>query len=103
MKAVAAVLLILGVASGCATTKTVHPLTRRASFDFQCPTDQLRYTEIDNRSYGVSGCGRRAMYIETCQGEGWMRECTWVLNGAVESYAPAPQPAAASGPPGQMN
>jgi hypothetical protein len=87
MKAV--VVLFCVWASGCATTKEVHPLTKRASFDFQCPTDQLLYYELDRRSYGVSGCDKRATYVETCQGQGFSEQCTWVLNGAVESTQPA--------------
>lgn len=100
MKAVVAALLTFGVGWGCATTY-VHPLTRRASFDFQCPQDQLRYMEIDNRAVGVVGCNKRATYIETCRGQGFAEECTWVLNGGIESSAPA-QPAP-GGPPGQTN
>jgi hypothetical protein len=100
MKAVVAALLTFGAGLGCATT-SVHPLTRRASFDFQCPQDQLRYMEIDRRSVGVAGCSKRATYIEACQGQGWNEECTWVLNGGIESTGPA-QPSS-GGPPGQTN
>jgi hypothetical protein len=96
---VALVVFVACLASGCATTKEVHPLTRRAAFDFQCPHDQLRYFAIDSRSQGVAGCNKRATYIQTCQGQGWNEECTWVLNGSVESTEGAPP--SASGPPGQ--
>lgn len=98
MRAVLAAWIACSALLGCATTKEAHPLTRRASFDFQCPREQLRYTELDERAWGVSGCGKRATYIMACQGQGWNEECTWVLNGAIESSPPA-----SGGPPGQTN
>ena len=98
MKSVVAALLVCGMGLGCATN-SVHPLTRRASFDFQCPQDQLRYVKLDDRAVGVAGCSKRATYIESCVGKDWDEACTWVLNGGIESTAPA-QPSS-GGPPGQ--
>jgi len=94
---VVVVALLGSLASACVISTgggagDVHPLTRRASFDFQCPKEQLHYYEIDKRSYGVSGCNRRATYVESCQ-QGNIN-CTWVLNGAVESTEPVAPPAA---------
>jgi hypothetical protein len=68
----------------------------RASFDLQCPDEQLRFQWFDTKSFGVAGCNRRATYVETChQGAlATMRECTFVRNGAVESTpveSPPPQ------------
>jgi hypothetical protein len=83
----AAVVLVCVLAFGCATTKQVHPLTKRASFDLQCPGEQLHYYELSERSYGVKGCDKQATYVESCRGGAWSEECTWVLNGMVESTA----------------
>jgi hypothetical protein len=96
MKAVAPLLFVCALAVGCATT-SVNPLTQRAMFDLQCPRENLRYVKIDDRSYGVIGCDKRATYIQSCQGQGWNEECTWVLNGTVDATQRAPS----SGPPGQ--
>jgi hypothetical protein len=49
-------------------------LKSRASFDFDCPKSSIRTVTIDDRTKGVTGCGRRAVYIQTCS------PCTWVMN-----------------------
>jgi hypothetical protein len=41
---------------------------------------------IDDRTKGVTGCGRRATYVQACERPGGIdRECTWVLNSAKKS------------------
>ena len=53
----------------------------RAEFDLGCPRQQLRIAGLSNwgndpehsfNQYGVAGCGRRAVYVETASG--------WVLD-----------------------
>jgi hypothetical protein len=87
--------------AGCMrwTGATGDQLTRRASFDLDCGSNELRYLRIDARSQGVAGCGKHATYIESCDGQrGEMgTTCTWILNGSIEAASP-PAPAPASAP-----
>lgn len=75
----------LGVA-GCRAEATHDQLSRRASFDFGCAVRDLRFTQIDERTSGVEGCGKHAAYVETCDGPRTNSNttCTWVLNGKIE-------------------
>lgn len=69
--------------SGCATGATVQQLRARAAFDFGCREGELEVVELDSRTRGVKGCGRRATYVETCKpcANGYQAcECTWLLN-----------------------
>lgn len=76
-KTFVALLMSVGLMACVSTGK----LRTRASFDMNCPEDQLSLTELDrNRNhqtatYGVSGCGKRSTYIYT-------RETGWVANNA---------------------
>ena len=57
-------------------------LPARASFDLDCPQAQLKYSELGNKSVGVSGCGKKAVYVSACSGQpGQMTTtCNWVQN-----------------------
>ena len=75
-------------------------LIRRASFEMNCPPGALALVPLARNpnysqlvtSYGVSGCGRRAVYVMSANG-------TWLLNNQElqgmppMQYAPAPAPA----------
>jgi hypothetical protein len=58
-------------------------LKDRAAFDLDCPAGQLKTQELGNeRTVGVTGCGRRATYL-------YQRgQDAWVMNGAVETNEP---------------
>jgi hypothetical protein len=88
---------------GCMMSASRDQLARRSSFDLACPAEQTRYVQVDERSWGATGCGRRAVYVESCDGVTTSpnTKCTWVLNGSVVQEAvvaapPAPAPAAAT-------
>lgn len=71
--------------SACAlsTNATWDQLSKRASFDLDCPSETLEYVEIDERTVGVKGCDQRATYVEMCKpcANGYMGcECSWILN-----------------------
>lgn len=67
--------------ASCASSATTSQLLRRASFDLDCAEASLRVVELDNRTRGVDGCGRRASYVETCRSnEHGNYDCTWALN-----------------------
>ncbi len=66
-------------------------LIQRASFDFECPPDQLTLTALGTiptsmgviGSYGVTGCNQRATYV--------LNSGVWVLNsrgGELEEASP---------------
>jgi hypothetical protein len=52
-------------------------VTKKASFDFECPADKLVVSKIDSGSYGVKGCSKKATYV------GISSACS---TGAVEAY-----------------
>ena len=66
------------VLPGCITHAAMYDkLAERASFDLDCPPNQLTITELDQSNAGVRGCGRQATYLGVCQGFG----CTWIQQG----------------------
>jgi hypothetical protein len=66
--------------SGCVSSEQMDAKLRtRASFDLDCPSQDLEIMELDTATRGVSGCGRHASYIGLCQNF----ECTWVQQGAA--------------------
>jgi hypothetical protein len=73
------------VASGCLASASGDQLTRRASFDLGCSANNLRYHRIDEQTQGVSGCGKRATYVVSCDGPrtNVATTCTWLINGAI--------------------
>ena len=78
-------LLAFGMALGlcaCAATASNESLVSRAIFDLSCGADRLQFYEIDSRTRAVRGCGRKATYIESCDGDRYsmFTQCTWVLN-----------------------
>lgn len=70
--------------SACAMAPTAQDkLSKRASFDLDCPSDSLEFVELDERTVGVKGCEQRATYVEMCKpcANGYVGcECTWILN-----------------------
>jgi hypothetical protein len=77
---------VTAIMAGCAYA-THAQLLDRASFDLNCPEEQLRIERIDSRTRGVRGCGRQGVYIENCQtcsvGDNNSQQrcnCTWVVD-----------------------
>jgi len=95
--------MLLLIVAGCGGSlggwshATGEQLTRRASFDLDCASSNLRYNRIDAQTQGVVGCGKHATYLESCTKTAASvdPECTWVLNGVIETSA---APAASSAP-----
>lgn len=50
----------------------------RASFDLQCPRNQIELTELSKgadykvNSYGATGCGKRSVYVRARQSTAWI-------------------------------
>jgi hypothetical protein len=108
MKSIPTVALCLSVAlvAGCYAQAARGDLVNRAAFDLGCESSKLRYTPINSHTQGVVGCGKRATYVESCDGQRTHlgTTCTWVLNGTIadssptastsgsDDYAPPPPP-----------
>jgi hypothetical protein len=86
----------LAMLFGCAPPEParapLNELASRAAYELDCPAQWLRLTDIDERVKGVDGCGKRATYVEVCQGAG---ACSWWNNtspapGAFQGSAASP-------------
>src|SRR5688572_16495703 len=77
---------------------TNEQLKARTAFDLNCPQDKIQITEIDVRTRGVTGCGKRVVYVESCDAprESAAATCTWVLNSDSQSSGPILSPSAAA-------
>lgn len=76
--------LLVGVTlltASCASASQ-RQLLARASSDLRCNKGDLTVVELDAQTRGVSGCGKRQMYLESCNGrkDSPSRRCTWVSN-----------------------
>ncbi len=66
--------IVVGAMLGCAMSQTMQDnVRRRATFDLNCPQDQIQVIEIESPantslgalgSWGVRGCGRQATYVQ---------------------------------------
>jgi len=84
---------------GCAPPRpaTLEQLQHRSVFDLGCPSYQLRLHHIDQRTKVVVGCGRRLLYVHSCDRRGPRGgECTWLLDTPSFTDAQWPQLQAAS-------
>jgi hypothetical protein len=54
----------------------------RSSFDLGCPAALVRIYQLDERTRGVEGCGRRLTYVESCEQERGVERCAWVADVA---------------------
>jgi len=77
--------VLVGMASvlvGCASVGA-GDVRVRAAWDLGCETSDLRVAEIDSETRGVSGCGKKATYVQQCRFEnniGLRTGCVWTLN-----------------------
>jgi len=51
-------------AVGCASPN-LNTLRTRAAYDLSCPEPQLKLTQLSNEVYGVSGCNKKATYVNS--------------------------------------
>lgn len=66
---------------GCGASE-FDQLRSRAAFEFDCPEREIQIKNLDDESnaFGVSGCGKRAVYLYDCPDY----DCRWILNSARE-------------------
>jgi hypothetical protein len=77
-----------------------NELRARAAYDLNCPAESLAMTQLQDKNfmattnhgaaYGVSGCGRRATYVNNVG--------AWILNNEQASPEPGKPPAPAPAP-----
>ena len=62
-------LFILTLAlTGCITEKSFRSeVLPRAAFELGCPADQVTVTPLGDASFGVSGCGKKAVYMHVAR------------------------------------
>jgi hypothetical protein len=63
---------------GCGAT--VQQLKTRASIDLQCAEPRLQLKEVDAGTREVTGCGKRAIYVEIFNNS---RHPLWLLNSEL--------------------
>ncbi|NOU32675.1 MAG: hypothetical protein HOO96_32625 [Polyangiaceae bacterium] len=81
MRLFAPSVLVLWALTGCAAAirerfeaQEIPRLKERAAFDLQCPKEQLTTAELGSMAtQGVSGCGKRATYVQAPSGQ-------WIMN-----------------------
>lgn len=90
---------IIGSLSGCSlipgmTNEDVRQerVISKAVWDLDCSKENINVLKINDTSYGVKGCGKKASYIMiNCQSTplngDWADKCTAILNSA--DYATA--------------
>ena len=70
--------------SACSTLAgRVELLTKRASFDLQCPEETLETVDLGaGRTYGVRGCSKQATYVAGpgCRFGNPASACQWIMN-----------------------
>ena len=71
------ILALSGALLGCGSS--AGPLEARAAHDLNCSQDQVVVTELGGKSYGVSGCGKKATYTEVCTPKpgSFSGDCDW--------------------------
>jgi hypothetical protein len=89
--------VLIGLAlalAACVTSQGMQDRVRkRASFDLDCPDEQIKITELEpvnnmgppsaSGSWGASGCGKRATYVQVGN------TGTVLMNSAGNQPAPA--------------
>jgi hypothetical protein len=72
-------IVLVVIATGCSAPQ--RTLKMRASFDLDCPIEQLNINRMGINTIGVSGCGKEAAYTEKCQSDFWSAPvCSWVID-----------------------
>jgi hypothetical protein len=61
---IAVTLIAVALIACVPPTEAVAPV---AEFDLQCPRANLSYTQLNEKTIGVKGCGKQAKYVEICQ------------------------------------
>jgi hypothetical protein len=64
--------------TGCGHHATPQQLRSRAADELNCPADNLRVRDLDERRRWVAGCGKSRTYAEECRRDNQGAEsCGW--------------------------
>ena len=79
-----AIVVYAAVLPACAvsTGQMMNLTLKRATFDLNCPRDQLNIVDLSNDAYGITGCGQRATYIVECRNYNRIESCKAILNSS---------------------
>jgi hypothetical protein len=84
-------LLAITFVSVCGCGATFEQLQARAAVDFECHPAAISSQAIDGYTTLASGCGKQAVYVETCTSNNHSG-CTWMLNSPIKPAAGSPVP-----------
>ncbi|MBU1410617.1 hypothetical protein KKC22_03775 [Myxococcota bacterium] len=68
-------------ACAATTAQKKNLALKRATFDLNCPRDQMNIVDLSNDTYGVAGCNQRATYLVQCE-TGLIESCKAILNSS---------------------
>lgn len=77
---------------------SITVLQGRAALELGCSPSQLVVHHLDRRTKLVTGCQRRAVYVESCEKRAHHWHCTWLLQTIVPERAHASAPSATAQP-----
>lgn len=80
--------LMMGVLACGGCGATLEQLQNRAAVDLDCRPEAITGRELDGETTIASGCGKQAIYVETCTGRD-RSNCTWMLNSPVRQVETA--------------
>ena len=91
---VMAIAVVVMAAAACGGVEVrranLQELQARAAFDLGCAPASLGLYPFDERSKGVTGCGRRLTYVEVCDAA--LGSCIWRADGAPSTDVSAVRP-----------
>jgi len=80
-----------GACGGADVNVDVATVKTRASFDLNCPEDEVRGRWLDDNTLGVTACGKRATYVKECHSNvttsplaaAMSEDCRWIMNNSA--------------------
>lgn len=68
-------IVVASFTGGCVVSGTVKAFKieglDRAAFEMSCPKEQIELTQLPNATVGVTGCGKKLVYVDV-RGHGWV-------------------------------
>jgi hypothetical protein len=79
-----AIVVFAAVLPACAVSKgeKMNVALNRATFDLNCPRNQLNIVDLSNDTYGITGCYQRATYLVQCETLDNIDTCKAILNSS---------------------
>jgi len=79
LRVIPTLIIVLFALLACGGADELENLKTRSAFDLKCPESAIQVRNLDDQTttYGVTGCGKQAVYIWACNDSD---DCKWVLN-----------------------